>query len=271
MVRRRWRASEIGHLGERYTEDGLNQVAVDLDRSLDAISSQARRLGLRSPHRHRRQALARALNNKSVNVRFFDRLTDQVAYALGYIWVRGRVKTNPRHVLKLRCPASREVGLLEVRRLLMSQHRVQRRQGHVVCEISSYWLAESLIRRYGRPPDSRTSESPLPQLTPDHIPHFARGLLTGAGCHDHSRITWTANQRLMNDLKQAIRIGAGVGEPDIQQKGRLCTLSWRNADEVRRLRTWLHLFHVEDSEMPLAHRMPFSGGPSGQDQPPKCI
>lgn len=191
MVRRRWRAAEIGHLGEHYAEDGLNQTAIDLDRSPDSVSSQARRLGLRSPYRHRRQARTRALNNKSVNVRFFDNLTEEVAFVLGYIWVRGRVKMSPCHVLRLRSPTAKEDTLLEVRSLLRSRHQVQRREGFTICEICSIRLVQSLIRQYGRPPSADCPDAPLPDLPSSYIPHLARGLLMGAGHYDTSRITCT--------------------------------------------------------------------------------
>jgi hypothetical protein len=240
---------EIGHLGERYAEDGLNQVAVDLDRSPDAISSQARRLGLRSPDRHRRRALARASNNKSVNTRFFDNLTGQVAYVLGYIWVRGRVKTSPRHVLRLRCPASREASLLEVRRLLASQHRVQGRQDHVVCEISSCWLVKSLIGKYGCPPSRDEPAPPLPILPATYLPDLARGLLIGSGSVSCSQITWTGTGRAMNELDAIIRLATGVSAPVTTRSDKNYSLSWHAPDEVRTLSAWLRLgipAHVED-------------------------
>ena len=152
MPRRRWRAVEVGHLIEGYAADGLNQLAHDLDRSPDSITSQARRVGLRSPRRHRRRALTRASNNKSVNVCFFDTLTPSVAFCVGFIWASGTVKRKPKHVLKLRCPASREPDLLAVRDMLESRHRVQRSRGRVVCEVSSYRLVETLVHKYGSPP-----------------------------------------------------------------------------------------------------------------------
>lgn len=241
MVRRRWRAVEIGHLGERYAEEGLTQLVVDLDRSPDAISSQARRLGLRSPHRHRRRALAKALNNKSVNVHFFDHVTDQVGYVLGYIWVCGRVKTSPRHVLRLRCPASREASLLEVRRLLGSQHRVQRRQDHVVCEISSCWLVKSLIGKYGIPPSGDEPDPPLPTLPAAYTPDLAHGLLVGAGSVNCSQITWIGTGRMIGELGELIRTATGVSAPNTTRSGKSHSLFWFAPDEVQTLSAWLRL------------------------------
>jgi hypothetical protein len=210
MPRRRWRAVEIGLLGERYSEAGLNQLALDLDRSPDSITSQARRLGLRSPHRHRRRALARALNNKSANICFFDHLAEQVAYVLGYIWMRGRVKTNPRHVLRLRCPTTEESTLLEVRSLLRSRHQIQRRETYTICEICSFCLVQSLIRRYGRPPSSDCPEAPLPGLPSPYIHHLARGLILGAGHSNTSRITCTGPYTAMRELQQLAQVATGV-------------------------------------------------------------
>ncbi len=58
-MRRRWTGPEIQILRERYPEEGPVQLALELTRSEDSISSFARRCGLRTerrPYRHR-QAL----------------------------------------------------------------------------------------------------------------------------------------------------------------------------------------------------------------------
>jgi hypothetical protein len=241
MVRRRWRAAEIGLLGERYAEGGLNELALDLDRSPDAITSQARRVGLRSPHRHRRRALARASNNQSVNVRFFETLTSSVAYVLGFIWASGTVKRKSKHVLKLRCPASREPDLLAVRDMLESRHRVQRSRGRLVCEVSSYRLVETLVHKYGSPPGRANPDPPLPILPAAYLPYLARGLLAGAGSVTDARITWNGTGRAMGELEVLIRAATGVSAPQKGRRGKSHSLSWYTPDELRTLSEWLRL------------------------------
>src|SRR4051794_9246421 len=100
MFRWRWSAAEVGKLWPRYPEEGPAQLARELGRSEDAVASQAARLGLYSLHRHQRQGAARAAQTRSVNVRFFDTVSPRVAYVLGYVWARGRVRMTPRHVLR---------------------------------------------------------------------------------------------------------------------------------------------------------------------------
>ena len=241
MPRRRWRAAEIGHLGERYAEDGLNQLALDLDRSPDAITSQARRLGLRSPHRHRRRALTRASNNSSVNIRFFETLTPSVAYCVGFIWASGTVKRKPKHVLKLRCPASREADLLAVRDILESHHHVQRSRGRVVCEVSSYRLVATLVHKYGSPPGRANPDPPLSPVPAAYVPDLARGLLAGAGSVTDARITWAGTARAMAELADLIRAATGVSSPQKGRRGKSHSLSWDNPDELCVLSVWLRL------------------------------
>src|SRR5262245_55038634 len=83
-------------------------------RSQHAVVSQARRLLLPTANRRCKQSTTRAEQNRSVNVHFFDTVTPDVAFVLGYVWATGTVKTSPRHVLLLRCPVSEEAGLLTV-------------------------------------------------------------------------------------------------------------------------------------------------------------
>jgi hypothetical protein len=241
MVRRRWRAAEIGLLGERYAEDGLNQMAIDLDRSPDAVSSQARRLGLRSPHRHRRQALGRLANNKTVNIHFFDVLNEQVAYVIGYLWVRAQVKTNPSHVLRLRCPTAREKDLLAVRDQMGSRHRIQRAKRSTLCEVCSSSLVQTLIRKYGSPPGRANPDPPLPPVPAAYVPDLARGLLVGAGSVTDARITWAGTARAMAELEALIRAATGISAPQKSRRGKRQSLSWQAPDELRTLSAWLRL------------------------------
>jgi hypothetical protein len=241
MSRRRWRAAEIGVLGERYAEDDLNRLAADLGRSPDSITSQARRLGLRSPQRFRRQTQARALGSKSVNVRFFAELDERVAYVLGYTWVRSRVKGNPPNILRLRCPAAMEKALLAVRDLLGSRHSVHRARGWTVSDVCNSWLVQTLIRRYGSPPSRDQPDPPLPYLPTPYQPHLARGLLVGAGSVKDNHITWTGTDRAMADLAELLQTATGISAPQRGRKGQRHCISWDNPHHVLTLSMWLRL------------------------------
>jgi hypothetical protein len=224
-----------------YPREGSAAMTSHVARSIDAITSEARRLGLSSPERRERQALSRAANNPSVQVHFFETLTPTVAYVLGFIWVRGRVQTRPRHILCLRCPTAEEDALLAVRNQLGSHHRVQRRQSHTICKVCSYWLVESLLGKYGSPPGRANPDPPLPPVPAAYVPDLARGLLAGAGSVTASRITWAGTARAMGELEALIRAATGISVPDKTSLGKSHSLSWQAPDEVRTLSTWLRL------------------------------
>src|SRR6516164_2476663 len=216
MAKRRWRSWEVGLMLDHYPREGSAAMTSHVARSIDAITSEARRLGLSSPDRRKRQARSRAANNPSVQVHFFETLTPTVAYVLGFLWVRGRVQTRPRHILCLRCPTAEEDALLAVRNQLGSHHRVQRRQSHTICKVCSYWLVESLLGKYGSPPGRANPDPSLPTLPGIYVPDLARGLLVGAGSVSDARITWVGTDRAMAELADLIRATTGISSP---QKG----------------------------------------------------
>jgi len=59
-MRRPWLPGEVRLLGQRYPGEGPSHLATDLGRSEDSVMSMARRLGLRSLHRLRRQVQSRS-------------------------------------------------------------------------------------------------------------------------------------------------------------------------------------------------------------------
>jgi hypothetical protein len=241
MTRRRWKAWEVGLMLERYPREGSAAMKCCLARSVDAITSEARRLGLPSPGRYQRQALSHARSNASVNVHFFETLTPTVAFVLGYIWATGRIKMSPRHVLRLRCPSAKENALLAVRGLLGSRHHVQRRGGHTVCDVCSSWLVQTLVRKYGPPPGAADPDPPLPRLSAEYLPHLARGLLVGGGQVEESRLTWNGTERVTRELEDLIRAATGVAAPEKRRAGKLHRISWSAPQDVQILTAWLGL------------------------------
>ena len=226
---------------DHYPREGSAAMTSHVARSIDAITSEARRLRLSSPDRRKRQALSRAANNPSVQVHFFETLTPTVAYVLGFIWVRGRVQTRPRHILCLRCPTAEEDVLLAVRNQLGSHHRVQRCQSHTICKVCSYWLVEGLLKKYGSPPCRANPDPPLPPVPAAYVPDLARGLLAGAGSVTDSRITWAGTARAMGELEALIRAATGISSPEKERRGKSHSLSWHTPDELRTLWEWLRL------------------------------
>ena len=143
-----WQLEEIDILIRDYGKTPVSEVAATLGRSVDSVTSEARRLGLSSPARFRHQADAQARNNPAVDVRFFEKSGPAVDQVVAFIQRWGHVYPGPRWLLRLRCPASCEPELLEVKARLRSIHTVRRDKGNIVLEIPGRGLIESFLRRY---------------------------------------------------------------------------------------------------------------------------
>lgn len=239
MFRRRWSASEVNVLLARYEKEGPAQLAVELGRSEDSVSSESHRLRLRSAQRRRKQGLTLARQNRSVNIGFFDNATPEVAYVLGYLWGRATVRLNSRSGLLLRCPIKEVDLLLDVRARMRSTHSVQYRNGHAVCEICSYWLISTLLTNYGSPPSKNHPDPALPHLPAELLVHFVGGLLVAGGKADDSQITWVGRPRAITELQQFIQKATGVAAPETGPQGHRRFISWTTAEDVQAIRRWL--------------------------------
>src|ERR1043165_7696773 len=120
----RWSAKEISLLRERYEEEGTAQLAMELGRSEDSVSGEARRLGLRFTQRRRKQGMSKAQRSRAVNIHFFDQPSPEVAYVLGYLWCRATIRSNFPFGVGLRCPMQEVHHLLDVRAMMNSVHAV---------------------------------------------------------------------------------------------------------------------------------------------------
>jgi hypothetical protein len=118
---------------------------------------------------------------------------------------------------------------------------VQRRQSHTICKVCSYWLVESLLKKYGSPPCRANPDPPLPPVPPADFPDLARGLLAGAGSVTNARIKWAGTARAMAELEALIRAATGISSPQKSRRGKSHSLSWQAPDEVRTLSEWLRL------------------------------
>src|SRR5262249_20617573 len=137
----------------------------------------------------------------------------------------------------------READLLAVLSLLQSRHKLQRRSGHLVAELSSFFLVATLVR-YGRPPGRDLSAS-LPPLPKDHLAAFCRGFHRGQGKCDESGINWVGSERLLTELQRQIRDVAGVGPGRVHPAGRRRKLTWSAPADVARLEAWLGLLPAD--------------------------
>lgn len=237
---------EIDLLQERYPNEGPWLLARDLSRTIDSVCSQARRLGVHSKHRFRRRSLSRSCRSATVNTRFFDSLSSEVAFVLGYVWTRGTVKFTPRNVLRLSCPVRQEQRLLRVLGLLESMHRIQRYRNRLVCEVCNQRLIKSLVARFGCPPCSSNPDPRLPNLSSEYLPALVRGFLVSS---DHSSveiISWTGRPRSTAELVRILQGKLTLSDPVVETTGKRSSVSWTNPTDVQGLRHWLRLSKEKD-------------------------
>lgn len=169
-----WQLEEIDILIRDYGRRPVTEIAALLNRTVDSITSEARRLGLSSPARFRHQAEAQARNNRAVNVQFFEGDGPTVDHVLRFLRQWGRLYPAPRWLLRVRCPPSSEPDLLHVKRLLRSVHRVRKSERSLVLEIESRGLVESLHRRLCREgglPRSTIIRGRLPSVPKNETDH----------------------------------------------------------------------------------------------------
>jgi hypothetical protein len=238
-MRRKWTATEISLLAERYPQEGASRLAAEFTRSPDAITSMARRLRIPSQRHRTRQAIRRAETATTVNARFFDSQNPRVAWCLGVIWGCGNVKTRHRHVLKLTVSASEERLLRTTLAVLGSRHHVRRTVNRLTVEIGNSRLVHGLLTHCGRPPGQTGDDQGLPRLPPAFLRHFAAGLLASAGLCTPQGICWFGTPRTVSELVEEVRRATGVGDPTWDRGKRECRAAWTRPIEVAAIRSWL--------------------------------
>lgn len=239
-MRQTWTPADRRDLAESYCGKGASALATRLRRSVDSVCSQARRYGLRSMSRTVRQAQSRVLANPTVNSRFFDRLTPQVAFVLGFIWACGSVKTRHRNVLRLVCHENRAEQLQHVLALMQSRHQVQRYGTRLVVEICNSRLVQTLLANFGRPPGQR-SEGTLPLLDHSQVRHFARGHLMGSGFQSLQCLHWSGHPTVISGLVEAIQTDLKIPATRVSSWGQSMSAAWTDASHVREIQNWLEI------------------------------
>lgn len=239
MPRRIWNLTEIRTIAENYPEEGPEPLARLLGRSEDSVMGQARRFGIRSLHRRSRQGQARALRSTTVNPRFFEAGTADVAYVLGVLSTWGSVKENTRHVLRIRAPIDREAVLETVLAKMGSRHIQQRGRRRILVEVGNSRLVASLVGHHGRLPGRHEPDPPVPAIVSAHTRAFARGLLDAAGEIDFKQARWLGSARATDVIRHTIASTTGHDATDVVQVGRRKVAVWKGVIEVLAIRRWL--------------------------------
>ena len=237
-MRRQWTPSETNELVRRYPAEGAAGLAMTLGRSIDSVCSQARRYRIRSKSRRLRQARSRAIGCPTVDARFFEQLTPNVAFVLGFVWANGTVRTRHRSVLRLSVCADREARLQNLLQLMGSRHQIQRHGRKSVVEVCNSRLILSLIDRFGRP--GYADPNPvIPVIPATLISQFARGYLDAAGCETETVIRWSGHPETVMELQAQIQTAVAVGQPRKTEFGRTVSIAWTDEIDLQLIRHWL--------------------------------
>jgi hypothetical protein len=237
-MRRLWMPAERKRVLERYSLDGPAKLAAELGRSVDSVSSLARRYGQKSLRSRERQAASRSRGSPSLNTRFFDEPSRHGAFVLGVIWACGSIKTKHGKVLRLVVPADRRAVLLRVLELMDSKHQIQTYDERKVVEICNAYLMSTLLDRFGHPPASSTDPD-LPGIASEFVPMFASGHLQATGGRDNTHVRWSGHKDVIVWLADEIRRQTKAGPPTEERLGRRLTIRWQSPPDVAGIGKWL--------------------------------
>lgn len=149
MTERVWSAAEVELLRTHLQQDGAHSIATRLHRTTDSVSSQARRLGLRSRGHQQPRSRPSSSRAGSTAAPVVDHPDLTRIRELIERW--GTVRPRARYRLRLSVPMEHGAELLAVRSMLRSHHAVRVRARRLVTEICGRVLIESLLRRLGLP------------------------------------------------------------------------------------------------------------------------
>lgn len=238
-MRRRWFIDELAQLNDRYRDEGTKVLAIDLNRSVDSVSSKARVLGLRARRHRKRLAWNRATASPTVNARFFDDENPVTTWTLGMLWGCGKIRTKHRLVLSITLPKTKKQQFNEIRTLLSSRHHVQSVGDYFIVDIGNSRLVTTLIERFGPLPGSYRPNPDIPIISSEHLGSFCFGLNEIRGERSAEVISWTTTLNVADALVEGITQQARVGPPRTWTQGMRRTVMWSQLDDVTRIHRWL--------------------------------
>ena len=237
-MRRLWMPAERKRVLERYSLDGPAKLAAELERSVDSISSFARRYGQKSLRSRERQAASRSRGSPSLNTRFFDEVNPQSAFVLGVIWACGSIKTKHGKVLRLVVPTDRRKVLNRILELMSSKHLIQTYDERNVVELCNAYLVSTFLDRFGHPPAS-SADPDLPWIGSEFVPMFANGHLQATGGRSETYVSLRGHEAVMPWLAGEIRSQTKAGPPTEERLGKRLTIRWQSPPDVAGIGRWL--------------------------------
>jgi hypothetical protein len=235
---RRWTPQESALVSKRYAAEGPLPLAAELGRSPDSVSSLARRYGIASAGGRKLQAANRVIKSRTVNVGFFDTMSAEVAFVLGFVWACGSVKTKHRKVLRMVLPQERREVFPAIQHPMGSRHLVQTYEHTRVLEICNSRLVQSLLDRHGPPPASNPTPD-QPRIPPELVRKFAAGHLLATGHRSATFICWLGHNAVIEWLSEKIQTQARVPPPQAKPFGSRSRISWTKEVEMSAIEGWM--------------------------------
>lgn len=240
-----WSATDIIELKSHYGKFPTVELAKRLQRSEYSIRRKASILGLKT--------------KASVNEEFFETWSNDMAYALGYIWADGCLHKDG-YRLCLRCHSADEEILLAIRRTMGSTHAVlkipakrrnNRNNGpNTSCSVASKKLVDSL-KRHGLQAQKSFRDLPFPNNIPDvFLPHFVRGYFDGDGCinirernkHRQYTVSLVATKKFARGMQRAICLAIRLNKLPLKRKPgqKQFVIAWYKTQDIKDFCKWIY-------------------------------
>lgn len=295
MTKRQWTPEETATLRERYPIDGPAKLAALLGRSVPSVSGRAAALGLHKPKRNftpeedaeivaryptkgavklakefgrtpddiRQRARRLGVwlverESDTVNSKFFDVLTPDSSYVLGFLCADGCVSTDGCSV-HFQVTES-DVGVIEyIKSVTGSQSKIQRirareqkirdytahTKASVRISFGTRHMIATLRDHYGIVPNKTSRNIGMPAISDEMLPHFVRGLFDGDGTVHHVkkalRITLLGCQALLEQLiPRLCRCASVPFLANVKPHTGTHRVTWGAYGDVRAIYDWMY-------------------------------
>lgn len=249
------RSKEIGEfVANNWGELSIKDIEKELGISKQTVINHAVRLGL--PVLNSRESLARY--SKSVDVKFFESWSNEMAYVLGYVWADGCTSSRK---LSFNCTPGDDYIIYKIKSLLGSKHTVGsvppgtdnrgwNTLGGTKLQVTNSYLVNTLINMHGVLPAKSEQDLEMSNVPEEYLSSFARGFMDGDGFVSvkggkYVRIGFLGTRKFTECLQNRIALSLGIPKnglsPQPKESGRiLWEFGWGAFDDVDILAKWLY-------------------------------
>lgn len=278
--RRGWTHSEIEYVKDNYGVLSVESIASNLSRSYNSITHKVHKLGLDDPrkwtHEEDRLLIANYENNPTVwelfptrsraaikqraskiynlqrkcgnyplNWRFFDELSEEMSYVLGFLMADGCIEPHIRRVsIGI---STKDVQILYDIRAAMECHNpltFKRSRDEVALYIHNEHIVNQLLdlgMSY-----RKTGRTVFPSLPDSMEPHYVRGIFDGDGSiytpsdGRSGRVQFLGSNQLLTQLRiRMIEIGCS-SKPEVRKRKGTYILSYSSSGDLVRIFKYMY-------------------------------